>query len=373
MIIGFDELKKYRQGVAMVDGCFDPLHEGHIRYFEAAANLGLPVLCNIASDEYLFTSKHKPLLPVEQRAVIINAIQYVDFVIINNESTSDILKELQPKLYIKGKDWEENLPAEEMEVCDSLGIEIIFVDTEYDSSTRILDDYCSECVIDAAREVAEFEELVFSQQPVGAGHYDDEYFTDDWRDAGNVYTLEARREIEARNPQLIKDVFNPQSVLDLGCGPGMLMYFLDELGVPAEGVDFSAQCRELAPEKVRHRIKVSSVTNTGLPEDSYDLVICREVLEHLTILQVRQSVSEMCRISSKYIYLTTRFHSSPNGLLSVTTQFDVDPTHITIMNKDFLRTLLVLEGFKHRPDLETEMDWANKGRVLVYEKQPISG
>jgi len=49
----------------------------------------------------------------------------------------------------------------------------------------------------------------------------------------------------------------------------------------------------------------------------------------------------------------------------------VDPTHITLLNKDFLRLLFVLEGCRVRPDLEQKMDWGHKGRVLVYEKQPV--
>jgi len=368
MIISFDELKNYRQQVAMVDGCFDPLHEGHIKYFSAAKEIGIPVLCNIASDEYL-TSKHKPLLPVEQRAAIIDAIQNIDYVVVGSNSTADTLKELQPRYYVKGIDWNGKLPAEELELCSSLNIEIKYVDTVMDSSTQILGTFLSEFKADHAQEVSTFEDLVFNQQPVGADHYDGEYFTDDWRDEGNVYTLETRRKIEARNPQLIRDILQPERVLDMGCGPGMLMFFLDELGVVADGVDFCDECRDLAPESVRDRIKISSVTNSELPSDSYDLVVCREVLEHLTVFQVRQAVSEMCRISSKLVYLTTRFHPTPTSLLSVTTQFDVDPTHITLMNKEFLRALFVLEGFKRRLDLEEKMDWAKKDRVLVYEKQ----
>ena len=58
------------------------------------------------------------------------------------------------------------------------------------------------------------------------------------------------------------------------------------------------------------------------------------------------------------------------GLLDFTTQFDVDPTHITLLNKDFLRVLFVLEGFARRRDLEERMDWAGKDRVLVYERIP---
>ena len=221
--------------------------------------------------------------------------------------------------------------------------------------------------------ITEFEERVIAQRPVGAGHYDEEYFTGDWRDAGNNYNLETRRSIEAKNPFLIRDVFQPKRVLDLGCGPGALMHLLWELGVDVEGIDFAASSRELATPQVRDRITVGAVTDHTLKTaGSYDLVICREVLEHLTVLQVRQAVANMVRLTSRYVYVTTRFHPSPASLLDFTTQFDVDPTHITLLNKDMLRLMFVLEGCRSRPDLEARMDWGNKGRVLVLEKAVVA-
>jgi SAM-dependent methyltransferase len=217
--------------------------------------------------------------------------------------------------------------------------------------------------------ITEFEQRVIEQRPVGSTHYDSEYFTGDWRAEGNNYNLETRRQIEARNPFLIKDVFQPVKVLDLGCGPGALMHLLWELGVDVEGVDFAESSRQLATPEVRDRITVGLVTDPTLkPANAYDLVICREVLEHLTVLQVRQAVANMARMSSKFIYVTTRFHPGPVSLLDFTTQFDVDPSHITLLNKDLLRLMFVLEGCRSRPDLEARMDWGGKGRVLVLEK-----
>jgi SAM-dependent methyltransferase len=217
--------------------------------------------------------------------------------------------------------------------------------------------------------ITDFEARVHEQKSTASGHYDAEYFTGEWREGGNNYSLETRRQIEGKNPSLIKEVFQPRKVLDLGCGPGALMHLLWEIGVDVEGIDFAESSRRLATPEVRERITVGHVTDSTLkPVNAYDLVVCREVLEHLTVLQVRQAVSNMVRLTSQFIYVTTRFHSHPDGLLDFTTQFDVDPSHITLLNKDMLRLLFVLEGCRSRTDLEARMDWGSKGRVLVLEK-----
>jgi 2-polyprenyl-3-methyl-5-hydroxy-6-metoxy-1,4-benzoquinol methylase len=219
-----------------------------------------------------------------------------------------------------------------------------------------------------AAESDAFERTVLEQRPVTQEHYDDEYFAADWREGGNRYDLESRRRIEDRNPALIKDVFAPERVLDVGCGPGFLMLFLQELGVEVDGVDFSESSLALAPEAIRDRIAIGPVDALAAADRSYDLVVCREVLEHLTVLQVRRTVAELCRVSSRFAYVTTRFHPDPASLLDLTTDFETDPTHVTLMTKDLLRTLFVLEGFRRRADLEARLDWAGKGRVLAYER-----
>lgn len=217
-----------------------------------------------------------------------------------------------------------------------------------------------------------FEHVVLEQRPFTPEHYDADYFQDDWREGDNRYDLETRRRIEDRQPSLLKETFHPERVFDVGCGPGFLMYFLQELGVEADGVDFSAASLELAPAEVAQRIAIGPVDERHVDARSYDLVICREVMEHLTVLQVRRTVEQMCRASSRFVYVTTRFHPDPDGLLDVATEFEVDPTHITLLNKDLLRAFFVLEGFARRADLEERMDWAGKNRVLVYERTELA-
>ena len=141
MIVTFEQLKEHRKQVAMVDGAFDPLHRGHIEYFRAAAQqLGVPLLCNVASDRYVRT-KHVPLLAEDDRAVVVDAIRFITYTHINQFDTETVLRELQPKYYVKGKDWDGRLPPDQVRICAHHGIEIIYLDTVIDSSTRILKSY----------------------------------------------------------------------------------------------------------------------------------------------------------------------------------------------------------------------------------------
>lgn len=140
MIVDLAELAGHRGAVTMVDGGFDPLHAGHIGYFEAAAGLGLPVLCNVAGDDWV-ARKHRPLLPQAERAAVIDSIRWIDLVHLSAGPTVDVLAALEPRYYAKGADWEGRLPAEETALCAERGIEIVYLDTVRDSSTAILERY----------------------------------------------------------------------------------------------------------------------------------------------------------------------------------------------------------------------------------------
>ena len=143
MILDFDQLTEYRGRVAMVDGAFDPLHKGHLEYFRAASGLGVPVLCNVASDRYVRT-KHRPLLSEDQRAAIVDAIRYISFTHIYQIDTETVLAQLRPRYYVKGSDWRDRLPERQLAICREHGTEIVYLDTVLDSSSRILKDYCAE-------------------------------------------------------------------------------------------------------------------------------------------------------------------------------------------------------------------------------------
>jgi len=202
--------------------------------------------------------------------------------------------------------------------------------------------------------VDQFEALVQAQKPASTP----------WQPVtDNSY--EARIKIEGDHPRLIKEVFQPSIVLDVGAGQGHLMRMLRACGVKAFGVDLHGA------NGVESGFDVSSRDISAWVGCRADLVICREVMEHLTILQIRQAVTNLCKLSSRFCYVTTRFTQNwtmPHAILSVDTKDDLDPTHQTMLNKDFLRVLFVLEGFRRRADLEERIDWQKKGRCLVYER-----
>jgi cytidyltransferase-like protein len=144
MILTFEQLADYRQQVAMVDGAFDPLHHGHIAYFKAARDLGLPVLCNLASDRYVRT-KHQPLLTETQRATVIDAIRYIDYVHIYQIDTETVLRQLRPRYYVKGSDWRaRGLPPEQVTICGEHNIGIVYLDTVLASSSRLLQQFSAQ-------------------------------------------------------------------------------------------------------------------------------------------------------------------------------------------------------------------------------------
>lgn len=142
MILNTDQLRDFAGQLVMVDGSFDPIHEGHISYFAGAAELGIPVLCNVTPDERTAT-KHAVLLSQSRRGIVLDSIRYLSFVHLSSISTRDVLELLRPLVYIKGKDWFERggIPMDEQQVCQRLGIEIKYLDTVLNSSSRMLSEW----------------------------------------------------------------------------------------------------------------------------------------------------------------------------------------------------------------------------------------
>ena len=67
--------------VVLVTGGFDPLHSGHIAYFNEAKKLGDKLIVGVNSDEWLTRKKGRPFMPFTERVAIIKELAVVDKVI----------------------------------------------------------------------------------------------------------------------------------------------------------------------------------------------------------------------------------------------------------------------------------------------------
>jgi len=132
------EARSGGQIVVFCNGCFDLLHAGHIRYLEAARREGDILIVGINGDESVKALKGpgRPLMPEEERAEIISAMECVDHVLIFNDSTVDrLLLLLKPDVHAKGTDYScDTVP--ERETVLGYGGRIAIVGDPKDHSTR---------------------------------------------------------------------------------------------------------------------------------------------------------------------------------------------------------------------------------------------
>ena len=99
------------QGLRVVwtNGCFDLLHVGHVRSFEAAKRLGDVLVVGVNGDSSVRAIKGdgRPLVPVEERAEVVAAVGAVDHVVVFDEPTPEqALARLRPDVHTKGADYE---------------------------------------------------------------------------------------------------------------------------------------------------------------------------------------------------------------------------------------------------------------------------
>ena len=101
--------KKRGEKIVFTNGCFDILHLGHIKYLEKAKSLGDKLVVALNSDASVrrLKGKMRPIFPQGQRAVLVAALECVDYVTVFAESTPlSLIKALKPDVLVKGGDWQ---------------------------------------------------------------------------------------------------------------------------------------------------------------------------------------------------------------------------------------------------------------------------
>jgi D-glycero-beta-D-manno-heptose 1-phosphate adenylyltransferase len=129
--------------VVLTNGVFDVLHVGHLRYLRAARTFGDVLVVGVNADAAV-GKPGRPLVPDVERAELVAALEPVDYVVIFSSPTADeLLRLVQPAVYVKGADYSEaTLP--EAATARAIGAELVFVPLVADRSTsrlaRLLND-----------------------------------------------------------------------------------------------------------------------------------------------------------------------------------------------------------------------------------------
>jgi D-beta-D-heptose 7-phosphate kinase/D-beta-D-heptose 1-phosphate adenosyltransferase len=95
--------------IVFTNGCFDLIHPGHVRYLRAARRLGDVLVVGLNSDasvRRLGKGADRPLVPEDDRAEVMAALETVDYVSIFDEDTPyELIRAVQPDVLVKGGDW----------------------------------------------------------------------------------------------------------------------------------------------------------------------------------------------------------------------------------------------------------------------------
>ena len=137
-----EELRTKGKKIAFTNGCFDILHVGHVRYLREAKKTADVLVLALNSDSSVRSLKgeEKPLIPENERAEILAALEFIDFVTIFEELTPlELINYLKPDILIKGGDWPEEKVVGREEVKKWGGRVAIIPEVEGKSTTNIVE------------------------------------------------------------------------------------------------------------------------------------------------------------------------------------------------------------------------------------------
>ena len=103
-----NEIKNKNNKIVFTNGCFDILHAGHVSYLKTAKNYGDILILGLNSDASVrrLKGESRPINSEKDRALIMSALRFVDYVVIFDEDTPyELIKQIIPNVLVKGGDY----------------------------------------------------------------------------------------------------------------------------------------------------------------------------------------------------------------------------------------------------------------------------
>lgn len=144
---------------------------------------------------------------------------------------------------------------------------------------------------------------------------------------------------------LLHDLDRTSSILELGCGPGYMMLFLQSEGfVNVKGIDLSQEQVDLAHRRGLQVEVADVLTYLSQNMKSYDVILALDLMEHFSKEELIPLVSRIhARLNPGGAFIL----QTPNGQGLFSNQVIYgDLTHLTIFTPGSLHQLLCLIGFE---------------------------
>lgn len=135
------ELKDLKKRVIMTNGCFDILHRGHVDYLRRARALGDVLIVAVNTDDSVSRLKgpSRPIVPLDSRMYILEALGCVDYVVPFSEDTPErLIAKILPDILVKGGDYTVEQIAGHRQVIENGGDVITIPLVEGESTTGII-------------------------------------------------------------------------------------------------------------------------------------------------------------------------------------------------------------------------------------------
>lgn len=97
-----------------------------------------------------------------------------------------------------------------------------------------------------------------------------------YKDLAEIYDLVNQRKDYVAEVNFLKDLFRKyevRAVLDVGCGTGVHMKLLEELGFECDGIDLNQEMLEVARTRVKGSLVQGDMTDFNMGK-KYDAIIC---------------------------------------------------------------------------------------------------
>ena len=141
------DLKAAGKKIVHCHGCFDLMHPGHIKHFQAAKKMGDVLVVTVTPDIYVDKGPGRPVFNENLRTESIAALECVDYAAINKWPTAEeTLSLLKPDIYVKGQEFEKfedktGKLQRELKVIREIGAEIRVTREIVFSSTNLINTY----------------------------------------------------------------------------------------------------------------------------------------------------------------------------------------------------------------------------------------